>query len=133
MDAIKKTFFNNYRGRWFTLRKVALVAAFLALPLPAFALTLEWDRNTEPDMKEYRVYLCTPTPCTVVAFNTAGVVAQPAVGVKPSFTLPTNVSANVAVLAIDNALNRSPLSVTLTFSTILDTTPPASPTNLLVR
>ena len=46
-----------------TLLKVALAAMLLALPVQAFALTLEWDRNTETDMKEYNVYGCDTRVC----------------------------------------------------------------------
>ena len=123
MKAIQDTFFQGYRGRWFTIRKVALVAVLLALPVPAFALTLEWDRNTEPDMKEYNIYGCdTGTTCTIPTVK-IGAVTQPPIGIIPSFAIPANKEGRRSVTAIDTSGNESAVSVSVPFDVLAPTVP----------
>jgi hypothetical protein len=104
-----------------------LCSLVIVLPLPAFALTLLWDRNTETDMDHYNVYLCLTAGCTVTqssAMKQAPAVPQPAAGIVPTFALPAG-QGTVAVSAVDHAGNESGLSVSLPF----DAQPPAIPVN----
>jgi hypothetical protein len=97
----------------------------------ASAATLTWSRNSESDMKEYDVYICTPVPtCTVqiTATTRLGVVPQTAVGVLPSFVLPANIEGKFAVTASDLTGNESLLSAPVVF----DGKPPAAPTGLVL-
>lgn len=115
-----------------------LVSLFVAVSLVlasasiGFASTATWDRNTEADMKDYDVYVCTTPGCTITDANKAtlkvGVVPQPAAGVSPSFVLPNNVNGAVAVDANDTSGNSSGLSVTVPFVST-DTIPPLVPKN----
>lgn len=96
-----------------------------------FAGTLSWDRNSESDMSDYRIYACFSPGCTVTrdATTLRGTVAQTAVGVRPSFVLPNGVSGNVAVTARDTVGNESGLSASVSF---FDQTAPGAPTGLSV-
>ena len=118
-----------------TTKRLALIftgltiatAIALAVTL-AYSATLQWDRNTEADMKEYEVYTCTPNPtCTVaqVLASRVGVVAQPAVGVIPSFPIQAGTEGKIAVSASDTAGNKSGLSVSIPF----DAKGPVAPLN----
>jgi hypothetical protein len=97
------------------------------------AATLEWDRNTEPDMKDYQVWACFTANCIVIksaANLQPGPVNQPAAGVNPSFVMDlTNKEGAVAVSARDQALNESGLSVPVPF----DKRAPAVPANPTLR
>lgn len=113
------------------MKTLFLSLLLLAVPSLAVSATLEWDRNTESDMKEYRVWICSTPGCIVQRTgNTVyAVVAQPAVGVKPSAVLPLNFQGSVAVDAGDLSGNRSPLSARLD---VLDTQAPVAPTGLIL-
>jgi ABC-type iron transport system FetAB permease component len=96
-----------------------LLLLFVLLPMPALAATLEWDRNTESDMKDYQVWACFTANCVVIksaATLQPGTVLQPAVGVTPSYVLNiVGLEGNVAVSARDLSLNESALSVPAPF------------------
>jgi hypothetical protein len=83
------------------------------------AATLEWDRNTETDMKDYQVWACFTANCVVIksaATLQPGAVVQPAVGVIPSYILNiTGLEGSVAISARDLSLNESALSVPVPF------------------
>lgn len=106
---------------------LALACFVLLLVTLAGATTLQWDRNTEPDMKEYKVYTCAPVPCTVIASQAkrVGIVPQPTVGAIPQFVFPPLTEGMVAVTASDTSGNESGLSVSIPF----DAKPPAIPAN----
>lgn len=95
-----------------------------------FALTLDWDRNTETDLQDYTVYACFTPGCTVAVQPALkiGTVPQSAVGVRPSFVLPPSSQGKVGVTASDTTGNQSGLSVTVPF----DSLPPIPPVNLKV-
>lgn len=97
------------------------------------AATLDWDRNTETDMKDYQVYACFTPSCVVIKNATMlqpGTVLQPAVGVKPSYVLDiAGKEGSAAVTARDQSLNESPLSVPVPF----DQKAPLAPTNPAFR
>lgn len=112
---------------------VLVVLAFPLLPMLALAATLDWDRNTEPDMKDYQVYACFTPSCVVIKSATMlqpGAVLQPAVGVKPSYVLDiAGKEGAAAITARDQSLNESPLSVPVPF----DQKAPLAPTNPAFR
>lgn len=122
------------------IRRLAILLGLCGglLASVAWSATLNWDRNVEPDTKEYRVYFCKPGPtCTVVRdpVNRFGVVPQPAVGVIPSFLIPAAWTVGVAaVTAVDTSGNESGLSVSVPFPAVpADLTAPASPRNLRLQ
>ncbi len=100
---------------------------------PVLAATVEWDRNGEPDMKDYQVWACFTPNCIVVksaATLQPGMVLQPAPGVKPSYALDiAGKEGAVAVSARDLSLNESGLSVAVPF----DKVAPAIPVNPTLR
>ena len=95
----------------------------------ANAATVEWDRNTETDMKDYQVWACFTKDCVVIKTATTlqpGTVAQPPVGTTPSYVLDiTGTEGNVAISARDLSLNESVLSVPAPF----DAKAPGAPAN----
>lgn len=108
---------------------VALWLCEIGLCGVAEAATLEWDRNGEPDMKDYAIYACFTPSCVLVKSPSTlqpGFVAQPVAGVKPQFVLDiVNKEGFVAISARDQSLNESGLSVAVPF----DQKAPAIPLN----
>lgn len=100
---------------------IVMILTFFGIGLlvkAAFSATLQWDRNSEPDMSNYEIYTCTPNPtCTIqqVPASRIGIVPQPAVGVVPSFTIPAGTEGKIAVSASDSTGNESGLSVPVPF------------------
>lgn len=91
---------------------------------------LEWDRNVESDMKEYRVYLCLTNGCTAVKSGTpTAIVVQPSAGVVPAWPLPANAVGSAVVTAVDLDGNESGASNMVSF----ETTAPAAPSNARLR
>lgn len=99
-----------------------------------YAATLVWDRNPEPDMKQYHVYVCKTAGCTETGsgLDWIATVPHPAVGVIPSHVLPDNVHGGVAVIAENLAGLMSGVSVTLPFTTV-QALPPGPPKNLRLQ
>ncbi len=118
---------------WKSLVWLFVLAAVICAPMLAMAATLDWDRNSEPDMKDYQVYACFTPSCVVIKSATMiqpGTVLQPAVGVKPSYVIDVaGKEGSVAVTARDQSLNESPLSVPVPF----DQKAPDSPKNPALR
>lgn len=113
------------------MRLSILTGLFLLISSQAFALTAEWIRNTEADMREYNMYLCeglTCTPTRVAAMKVA-TIPQPLVGAVPSWRMPDNKVGAIAVSAIDQSGNESPLSNVVRF----DTVTPGAPTGIILR
>lgn len=85
----------------------------------ASAATLSSDRNSEPDMKDYQVWICQTVNCVVVksaATLHPTTIPQPAVGVRPSLVVDlTGKEGAVALSARDLSLNESVLSVQIPF------------------
>lgn len=109
---------------------------FVALALPAFAKTATWERNTEPDMKHYRVWLCKVKDCVVQRTGSTpyAVVDQTPEGIVPSVELPDGIEGQAAVDAGDFTGNYSPLSNKSNFSTVpADTLAPLAPLNFTVK
>lgn len=115
------------------VRLFVLALVMLCAPMLSLAATLDWDRNAEPDMKDYQVYACFTPSCVVIksaAMLQPGAVLQPAVGVKPSYVLDvTGKEGAVAITARDQSLNESPLSVPVPF----DQKAPLAPANPALR
>jgi hypothetical protein len=99
----------------------------------ATAATLEWDRNSESDMKDYQIWACFTPSCVVIKSSGTlqpGTIAQTTVGVKPTATLDiSGKEGSVAVTARDLSLNESGLSIAVPF----DAKAPAAPTGPAFR
>jgi hypothetical protein len=115
-----------------TMRRLIMPAmlSLILLDAVAYGQTLEWDRNTEPDMRDYRIWACDQPGCVPVKSSAAlkATVPQPAAGKNPSWLIPSTLLGKpgaIAISARDKSLNESALSAQLQF----DTTPPAVPTN----
>lgn len=94
------------------------------------AQTLEWDRNSEPDMKDYLIWVCQTPGCTVTMSSATfkGTVPHPSAGKAPSWPIPATLQGKpgaVAISARDKSGNRSGLSAQLSF----DSEAPAAPAN----
>lgn len=113
-----------------SMKKLLLIGFFLLVPImgTAYAESLQWVRNSEPDMKDYQVYACFTPSCVLIKSGSTlqpGNVSQPAAGVVPSFIMNlAGKEGSIGVLARDLSLNESALSV-IPF----DKTPPLSPAN----
>jgi len=88
---------------------------------------LAWDRNTEPDMKEYRVYQCATTPCAASGTPFATVIHTG----TPAFfsTSIPDTDQFYVVYAVDTALNVSAPSSTVQANLLA----PASPSNVRIQ
>ena len=92
------------------MKIVLMSLAFMLLAGTAYAETLAWDRNAEADMKDYQVYACFTSGCTVTkaAAMLQGTVMQTAVGVRPSFPVTlTGKEGAIAAAATDVSGNQS--------------------------
>lgn len=102
----------------------------LAVSPPAFALTATWKNNTEPDMKEYVVYLCKVKGCTVIQDAAQQVAVVPFnAAVVPTWAIPTGIDGTLAVSAKDTSGNESGLSNQVPF----DQSKPSTPSGLAVK
>lgn len=112
-------------------RFMFVMMVILMLAGNAYAVTLEWDRNTESDMRDYHVYACYTKGCTVAQSpaNHIGTVVQTIVGVKPTYILPPDKEGTAAVSALDTSGNESPLSNTVPF----DSLKPKAPASLVAK
>lgn len=111
------------------MKHLFLSLAFLALTVNAYALTLEWDRNTESDMATYHVYACATAPCE------AGVQAGQVTHPTTTLHLPDPpVTTHFSVTAKDTSGNESGRSntVTKTVVPVPDHTPPSAPAGLSI-
>lgn len=110
-----------------------LSVSSLFVPTRAQGATLEWDRNNEPDMGDYRVYACWTSGCLVTQTSSMlqiGTIPQTPLGIKPSVSFGiVNKEGRVAVSARDLNLNESGLSVSIPF----DAVAPSIPNNLILK
>jgi len=108
-----------------------LTVLFLLCSTQAFALTAEWERNVEADMKDYHIYMCLTKDCTVMqtAAMRVSTVIQPVAGVKPTYAIPAGQTGSMAVSARDTSFNESGLSNIIFFDQI----PPKNPVGLATR
>jgi hypothetical protein len=99
----------------------------------AFAATLNlratWTANTEPDMKEYRLYRTDGTRALIAT------IAHPNTSYNFSVTVADNSSGTLTFVltAVDTNNNQSPDSTPASYVYNLDTIPPTSPRNLSVQ
>ena len=94
------------------------------------ATELAWDRNTEVDMLQYRVYSCAVKGCTAVKGVTpTATIPQVIVGAVPKWPLPANTEGAAVVTAVDTSNNESGATVSVPF----DTKAPAIPANPVVQ
>ena len=101
---------------------------------PVEAKELFWDRNSEADMQDYQVFACETAGCVIpdppLPSTLRATIAQPALGVQPTWTLPTTLTVGtLAVRARDTSSNVSGLSVQVPF----DQVAPAVPRNPALR
>ncbi len=116
---------------------VSLLLVLLCLaPVPASALEIFWNRNVEPDMDRYHVYLCRTKGCSVDAIGQLWIaeIPQPPESATEVVygPLPNNIEGAVCVTAMDRSGLNSACSAPLVFSTLPDL-PPAAPTGLRSR
>ena len=112
--------------------KIFLTGLFMLVGVSSSwaATELAWDRNTEVDMLQYRVYACTVKGCTAAKGVTpTATVPQVIVGVVPKWPLPANTEGAAVVTAVDTSNNESGASVSVPF----DTKAPAIPANPVVQ
>jgi hypothetical protein len=120
------------------MKKVLFIIALLMLLVgaassPTFAASISlkatWTANTEPDMKEYRLYRTDGTRSLL------GTVAHPGTLLNFNITVPDN-SQGMAVFvltAVDTNGNESLDSLSAPYSWNTDATPPAAPKDLDVK
>jgi len=111
---------------WSTLAPVLLCVSLSS------AATLEWNRTADTDMKDYQVYGCFTAGCTPLdsPATLLGTVAQPSAAVKPTLAVAIEGKEGaLSVIARDQSLNRSGLSVPLPF----DKVAPSAPAGLTLR
>ena len=84
------------------------------------ATELAWDRNTEVDMLQYRVYACTVKACTASKGVTpTATIAQTATGVRPRWPLPLDTEGALVVTAVDTSNNESGATVAVGVTPLL--------------
>lgn len=99
----------------------------------AFGATINlratWTANTEPDMREYRLYRTDGTRTLI------GTIARPTTSYNFSVSVPDNSSGTLTFVltAVDTNNNQSADSATTSYTYNLDTIPPTSPKDLTVR
>jgi hypothetical protein len=115
--------------KWMTLVLVA-VMFFCG---SAFGATLNlkatWTANTEPDMKEYRLYRTDGTR------TLTGTISHPSTSYNFSVTVPDQSAGTLTFVltAVDTNNNESLDSTPASYSYNIDTIPPAAPKNLNVQ
>jgi fibronectin type 3 domain-containing protein len=115
------------------MKRILLILAILAMASSAFAATLnftvQWDANTEPDMKEYRLYR------TDGARQQLGVIPHPTTTYDFAVTVPENASGKLVFVltAVDTSLNESLDSLPVEwYWTTIDTTAPGAPKTIII-
>jgi len=117
------------RIRWIVT--VFALSAFICSSSFAATLNLRatWTANTEPDMREYRLYRTDGTRALI------GTIAHPATSYNFTITVPDNSSGTLTFVltAVDTNNNQSADSTPASHTYNLDTIPPAIPRNLSVQ
>ncbi len=110
-----------------------LVTALIFSGSYAFGATLSlkatWTANTEPDMKEYRLYRTDATRTLL------GTISHPTTLYNFSVTVPDSSAGTLTFVltAVDTSSNESSDSTPASYSYNLDTTAPISPKSLSVQ
>jgi len=115
--------------------KWVVIIVFLSLFIctSSFGATLNlkatWTANTEPDMKEYRLYRTDGTRTLI------GTIPHPTNYYNFSVTVPDQSAGTLTFVltAVDTNNNESADSAPASYSYNLDTVPPAAPKNLTVQ
>jgi hypothetical protein len=114
--------------KWMTLVLVTILV-FCGSALGAtLNLRATWTANTEPDMKEYRLYRTDGTRTLI------GTIAHPNTSYNFSVTVADNSSGTLTFVltAVDTNNNQSLDSIPASYTYNLDSVPPTSPKNLSV-
>jgi hypothetical protein len=92
-------------------------------------LRATWTANTEPDMREYRLYRTDGTRALI------GTIIHPTTSYNFSVTVADNSSGTLTFVltAVDINNNQSSDSTPASYTYNLDTIPPTSPRNLSVQ
>lgn len=92
-------------------------------------LKATWTANTEPDMKEYRLYRTDGTRTLI------GTIPHPNTSYNFSVTVPDQSAGTLTFVltAVDTNNNESADSAPASYTYNLDTVPPAAPKNLQVQ
>lgn len=92
-------------------------------------LRATWTANTEPDMKEYRLYRTDGTRTLI------GTIRHPNTSYNFTVTVPDNSSGTLTFVltAVDTNNNQSADSTPASYTYNLDTIPPGAPRNLSVQ
>ncbi len=116
------------------MKKMAVIlVATLLFCGSAYGATLSlkatWTANTEPDMKEYRLYRTDGTRAFI------GAIPHPTTSYNFSVTVADNSAGTLTfvITAVDTNNNESTDSTTATYPYNLDTIPPSSPKNLIIQ
>jgi hypothetical protein len=116
------------------MKRIALVLAIVIIfSGSAFGAALNlratWTVNTEPDMKEYKLYRTDGTRVLI------GTISHPNMSHNFSVTVPDNSAGTLTFVltAVDTNNNPSTDSAPASYNYNLDTTPPAAPTSLTVQ
>lgn len=116
------------------MKRIFLIALiFLLICGSSFAATLNlkatWTANTEPDMKEYRLYRTDGTRTLI------GTIPHPNTSYNFSVTVPDQSAGTLTFVltAVDTNNNESADSAPASYTYNLDTVPPAPPKNLTVQ
>jgi hypothetical protein len=115
--------------------KIFFTMLCLFIPVSSFALTADWVNNTEPDMKEYTVYMCKVKNCTVeqIASQKVATVPYTVGNQRPSWPIPNGIEGTLAVTASDTSGNESPLSNQVKFDSLTPGAPAGVTINLSVN
>ncbi|MBM4337972.1 MAG: hypothetical protein FJ110_00345 [Deltaproteobacteria bacterium] len=115
------------------MKWIIIVFSLLFICGPSFGATLNlratWTANTEPDMREYRLYRTDGTRTLI------GTIAHPTTSYNFTITVPDNSSGTLTFVltAVDTNNNQSADSTPASYNYNLDTIPPGVPRNLSVQ
>lgn len=115
--------------KWIILFVISLIFFCESAIGATLNLRATWTANTEPDMKEYRLYRTDGTRTLI------GTIAHPNTSYNFSVTVPDQSSGTLkfVLTAVDTNNNESADSAPATYSYNLDTTPPAAPKALSIQ
>src|SRR5437016_8126425 len=86
------------------------------------ATNFAWDRNVEPDILQYNVWICTTGPACFPDTK-IGSVPQTAVGLVPKFPIPANQTGNANITAVNTSGNESAGSNVVPFNRLAPSAP----------
>jgi hypothetical protein len=115
--------------KWMTLVLVIIMIFCGEVMGATINLKATWTANTEPDMKEYRLYRTDGTKTLI------GTISHPNTSYNFSVTVADNSSGTLTFVltAVDINNNQSSDSTPASYTYNLDTIPPTSPKDLSVK